>query len=207
MNSSEGTVFIVDDDLSMRRALARLCQSAGLNVKVFESAREFLDSGASDSPACLVLDVRMPGLSGLDLQSELATRNIQTPIVFISGHADIPTSVRAIKAGAVDFLTKPFKDKNLISIIQEALSKDVRLKAAQGELESIKCQLQTLTPRERQVFDLVIKGLLNKQIAAQIGASEQTIKVHRHRVMDKMRVVSIAELVHAAAKLGLLGNR
>jgi RNA polymerase sigma factor (sigma-70 family) len=207
MNSSEGTVFIVDDDLSMRRALARLCQSAGLNVKVFESAREFLDSGASDSPACLVLDVRMPGLSGLDLQSELATRNIQTPIVFISGHADIPTSVRAIKAGAVDFLTKPFKDKNLISIIREALSKDVRLKAAQGELESIKCQLQTLTPRERQVFDLVIKGLLNKQIAAQIGASEQTIKVHRHRVMDKMRVVSVAELVHAAAKLGLLGNR
>jgi len=207
MNSSEGTVFIVDDDLSMRRALARLCQSVGLNVKVFESAREFLESGASDSPACLVLDVRMPGLSGLDLQSELATRNIQTPIVFISGHADIPTSVRAIKAGAVDFLTKPFKDKNLISIIREALSKDVRLKAAQGELEIIKCQLQTLTPRERQVFDLVIKGLLNKQIAAQIGASEQTIKVHRHRVMDKMRVVSIAELVHAAAKLGLLGNR
>ena len=126
--------------------------------------------------------------------------------MFISGHADIPTSVRAIKAGAVDFLTKPFKDKNLISIIQEALSKDVRLKAAQGELEIIKCQLQTLTPRERQVFDLVIKGLLNKQIAAQIGASEQTIKVHRHRVMDKMRVVSVAELVHAAAKLGLLGN-
>ena len=207
MNSSEGTVFIVDDDLSMRRALARLCQSVGLKVKVFESAREFLESGASDSPACLVLDVRMPGLSGLDLQSELATRNIQTPIVFISGHADIPTSVRAIKAGAVDFLTKPFKDKNLISIIREALSKDVRLKAAQGELEIIKCQLQTLTPRERQVFDLVIKGLLNKQIAAQIGASEQTIKVHRHRVMDKMRVVSVAELVHAAAKLGLLGNR
>jgi RNA polymerase sigma factor (sigma-70 family) len=206
MNTSHGTVFIVDDDSSMRKALTRLCQSAGLTVKAFPSARDFLDTGATESPACLVLDVSMPGLSGLDLQTELASRNIRTPIVFITGHGDIPMSVRAMKAGAVDFLTKPFANKDLLAVIRNALSKDVQLVSAQHECEAIQRRLDTLTPRERQVFDLVIKGLLNKQIAAELGASEQTIKVHRARVMEKMEVTSVAELVQAAVKLGVLAS-
>jgi len=204
MNNPQGTVYIVDDDPSMRKALGRLCQTAGLTAKTFASAREFLDSGAPESPACLVLDVRMPGLSGLDLQTELATRNIQTQIVFITGHGDIPTSVRAMKAGAVDFLTKPFKDRDLVAVIRNALSKDVQMKSAHEEHDLIQRRLESLTPRERQVFELVIKGLLNKQIAAELGASEQTIKVHRARVMEKMQVASVAELVQAAVKAGAL---
>ncbi len=204
MNTPNGTVLIVDDDPGMRKALVRLCQSAGLKVKSFASAREFLDAPAPESPACLVLDVRMPGLSGLDLQAELAARDIHTPIVFITGQGDIPTSVRAMKAGAVDFLTKPFKNKDLVAIIRDALSKDVGRQSAQSERNGIQARLDTLTPRERQVFDLVIKGLLNKQIAAELGASEQTIKVHRARVMEKMAVPSVAELVQAAVKIGVL---
>lgn len=201
MKPAEGTVCIVDDDPDMRKALARLCRSAGLQAAPFASAREFLDAGVPEGPACLVLDVRMPGLSGLDLQAEMAARSILTPIVFISGHGDIPMSVRAIKAGAVDFLTKPFRDKNLIAIIRAALDKDVLLKSAQRERETIRRNLQSLTPRERQVFDLVIKGLLNKQIAGELGACEATIKVHRRRVMEKMRVESVAELVQLAVKV------
>jgi RNA polymerase sigma factor (sigma-70 family) len=178
----------------------------GLKPKVFESARDFLNSAAPDGPACLVLDLQMPALSGLDLQSELATRKIQTPIVFISGHGDVPASVRAMKAGAVDFLTKPFKDKDLLAVIQDALAKDVRLKATQEQRETIERRLRLLTPRERQVLEMVIKGMLNKQIAADLGASEQTIKVHRGRVMEKMRVASVAELVQAALAAGVLKN-
>ena len=155
-----------------------------------------------EGPACLVLDVRMPGLSGLDLQAEMAARSILTPIVFITGHGDIPMSVRAIKAGAVDFLTKPFKDKNLVAVIRAALDKDVLLKSAQRERETIRRKLQSLTSRERQVFDLVIKGLLNKQIAGELGACEATIKVHRRRVMEKMEAQSVAELVQMAVKAG-----
>ncbi len=207
MTDSQGTVFVVDDDTSMRKALSRLCVTAGLRVKAFASAREFLDAGAPESPACLLLDVRMPGLSGLDLQTELASRNIQTPIVFITGHGDIPTSVRAMKAGAVDFLTKPFNHKDLIGVIRSALGKDVRLKSDQSERDAIQRRLESLTPRERQVIDLVIKGLLNKQIGAELGASEQTIKVHRGRVMEKMEVTSVAELVQAAVKVGVLETR
>jgi len=188
----------------MRKALARLCTCAGLKARTFASAREFLDIAVPESPACLLLDVRMPGLSGLDLQAELASRNIQTPVVFITGHGDIPTSVRAMKAGAVDFLTKPFKDSNLISVIRHAIGKDLRQQAAHGERQAIQRHLDSLTPRERQVFDLVIQGLLNKQIAAELGASEQTIKVHRARVMEKMHVTSVAELVQAAVKVGAL---
>ncbi len=204
MNTPNGTVLVVDDDPGMRKALVRLCQSSGLQVKSFASAREFLDAPAPASPACLVLDVRMPGLSGLDLQAELAARQIHTPIVFITGQGDIPTSVRAMKAGAVDFLTKPFKNKDLVAIIRDALSKDVGRQSAQSERDGIQARLNSLTPRERQVFDLVIKGLLNKQIAAELGASEQTIKVHRARVMEKMAVPSVAELVQAAVKIGVL---
>lgn len=202
MKPSEGTVFIVDDDPDMRRALARLCGTAGLQAKPFASAREFLDAGVPEGAACLVLDVRMPGLSGLDLQAEMAARNILTPIVFITGHGDIPMSVRAIKAGAVDFLTKPFKDKNLITVIRSALDKDILLKSARRERETIRRNLQSLTPRERQVFNLVIKGLLNKQIASELGACEATIKVHRRRVMEKMEAQSVAELVQMAVKTG-----
>ena len=204
MTSTEGTVFVVDDDHGMRKALERLCQSAGLKVETFASASEFLDHGAPESPACIVLDVRMPGLSGLDLQTELTARNIQTPIVFITGHGDIPMSVRAVKAGAVDFLTKPFRNRDLMTAIRDAISKDVRLKESQVEQQTIERCLQTLTPRERQVFEMVVKGMLNKQIAFELGTSEQTIKVHRGRVMEKMQVTSVAELVQAAVKVGAL---
>ncbi len=204
MTSTEGTVFVIDDDPSMRKALGRLCQSAGLKVKTFASAREFLDGWAPESPACIVLDVCMPGLSGLDLQAEIATRDIQTPIVFITGQGDIPMSVQAMKAGAVDFLTKPFRNKALIAVIREAISKDSRLQESQAEHKTIEHCLQNLTPRERQVFEMVVKGMLNKQIAFDLGTSEQTIKVHRRRVMDKMQVTSVAELVQAAVKVGVL---
>jgi RNA polymerase sigma factor (sigma-70 family) len=204
MPNPEGTVFVVDDDPSMRKALERLCRSAGLKVKTFASAREFLDRGAPDGPACLVLDVRMPGLSGLDLQAEIAARNIQTPIVFITGHGDIPMSVKAMKAGAVDFLTKPFRHRDLMAVIRQAISKDVRLKESRGEQRAVAERLQSLTPRERQVFEMVVKGTLNKQIAFELGTSEQTIKVHRSRVMEKMQVASVAELVQLAVKIGAL---
>jgi RNA polymerase sigma factor (sigma-70 family) len=202
MTNTKGTVFVVDDDPSMRKALERLCRSAGLKVKTFAAARDFLDHAAPDGPACLVLDVRMPGLSGLDLQAEIAARNMQTPIVFITGHGDIPMSVKAMKAGAVDFLTKPFRNTALIAVIREAISKDVRLKESQGEQQTIERRLQTLTPREREVFEMVVKGMLNKQIAFELGTSEQTIKVHRGRMMEKMQVTSVAELVRAAVKIG-----
>lgn len=204
MNDSQGTVSVVDDDPGLRKAVARLCRSAGFQVKAYANAREFLEAGAPASPACVVLDVRMPGLSGLDLQAEMACRNIPTPIVFITGHGDIPMSVRAMKAGAVDFLTKPFQHKDLLEVIRNALKKDVRLTSVHHEREAIERRLESLTARERQVFELVVQGLLNKQIAGELGASEQTIKVHRARVMEKMQVRSVAELVQAAVKVGVL---
>lgn len=204
MNANQGTVFVIDDDPGMRAALARLCQSAGLNVKPFASADEFLLNGEHDGPACLVLDVRMRGLSGLDLQAELAARNNQTPIVFITGHGDIPMSVRAIKAGAVDFLTKPFKGKDLLAIIDVALARDARQRSEGAQQGILQERLRTLTPREREVLNLVVKGLLNKQIAGELGTSEQTIKVHRRRVMVKMQVDSVANLVQAALKAGVI---
>lgn len=204
MNSGEGTVYVVDDDPSLCRAMGRLCRSAGLQVKTFASAREFLSNGAPHSPACLVLDVRLPDLSGLDLQAELAERHIQTPIVFITGHGDIPTTVRAMRAGAADFLTKPFRNQNVLTVIRTAISKDLQIRPLQAQKDALQRRLTTLTPREREVFDRVVKGLLNKQIAGELGASEQTIKVHRGRVMQKMEVASVAELVQAAVKLGVL---
>ncbi len=204
MNPEQGTVYVVDDDASLRKAVGRLCQSVGLEVKTFASAREFLSQGPPASPACLVLDLQMPGLSGLDLQAELAARHIQTPIVFFTGHGDIPKTVQAMRAGAVDFLTKPFRNQDLLGAIQAALSKDRRLQPVKAEKESLQQRLATLTPREREVFERVVKGLLNKQIAAELGTSEQTIKVHRGRVMEKMQMVSVAELVQAAVKLSVL---
>ena len=204
MTTEVATVFIVDDDASVRKALARSIQAAGLHVKTFASARQFLDQGPPEGPGCLVLDVRMPGLSGLDLQAELNSRNIQTPIIFITGHGDIPVSVKAMKGGAVDFLTKPFKVANLIGVIQEAIRKDERLQAHRSKTAEVQRRIQTLTPREREVMALVVQGLLNKQIAVELGAAERTVKVHRGRVMQKMQVQSVAELVRAVeqAKTG-----
>jgi FixJ family two-component response regulator len=200
-------VFVVDDDASIRKALTRLIKSAGYDVTTFASAREFLDHVKSaEQPACLVLDVRMPGLSGLDLQAELQNSSATLPIVFMTGHGDIPMSVRAMKAGAVDFLPKPVKDTELLRAIEQARARAERERAASDELETLRCRLATLTPREREVMAWVVRGLLNKQIAYELGTVEKTIKVHRARVMEKMQVESLAELVRVAQRLGIGGN-
>jgi FixJ family two-component response regulator len=194
-------VFLVDDDDSVLRALGRLIKSAGYEVQTFVSARGFLDSGDfQKGPACLVLDVRMPGLNGLDLQRELQAANATLPIIFITGHGDIPTTVRAMKAGAVDFLPKPLKDAVLLGAIEQALARAARDWAERRKLEALSQRLNTLTPREREVMALVVRGLLNKQIAFELGTVEKTIKVHRARVMQKMGVDSLAELVRIADK-------
>ena len=197
-------VFLVDDDASVRRALARLLKSAGHQVQTFASAREFLGTNAdTEEAACLVLDVRMPGLTGIDLQRELQTMNRSLPIVFITGHGDIPMSVKAMKAGAVDFLPKPVKDTVLLSAIKQALARAVREHTERGELEEIQRRVDTLTPREREVMAWVVRGTLNKQIAFELGTVEKTIKVHRARVMEKMQVNSLADLVRMAEKIGV----
>jgi FixJ family two-component response regulator len=201
---SSPTVFLIDDDPSVRRALARLIKSAGYQVQTFVSAREFLDSMPdATGPACLVLDVRMPGLSGLDLQRELQAANATLPIIFITGHGDIPMSVKAMKDGAVDFLPKPVKDKDLLRAIEPALARSVRERAVRDELEEIQSRVETLTAREREVMNLVVKGWLNKQIAFELGTVEKTVKVHRARVMDKMQVESLAELVSLVERSGI----
>jgi RNA polymerase sigma factor (sigma-70 family) len=200
MTTSDGVVFVVDDDASVRRGLARLIRSMGLEVEVFGSAREFLDHPLPDQPGCLVLDVRMPGLSGLDLQKELASANCAMPIIFITGHGDIPMTVKAMKAGAVDFLPKPFKDQDLLDAIHRAIRQNMESRIRHTELADIQDRLDSLTPREREVFERVIQGMLNKQIAFDLGTSEKTIKVHRARVMQKMRVESVAELVRLAER-------
>jgi FixJ family two-component response regulator len=195
------TVFLVDDDSSVRRALARLIKSAGYQVQIFASAREFLDRKPDETvPACLVLDVRMPGLSGIDLQRELTLTNLVLPIIFITGHGDIPMTVKAMKAGAVDFLPKPVRDADLLRAIEQALTRARREGAERKELEDIQRRIDNLTAREREVMSLVVKGWLNKQIAVELGTVEKTIKVHRARVMDKMQVDSVAELVRLAER-------
>jgi len=197
-------VFLVDDDASVRRALARLLKSAGHQVQTFASAREFLVTNAdTEEAACLVLDVRMPGLTGIDLQRELQTMNRNLPIVFITGHGDIPMSVRAMKAGAVDFLQKPVKDKDLLKAIEQSLARAVRNRSEREEIDQIRQRVESLTPRELEVMALVVTGMLNKQIAFKLGTVEKTIKVHRARVMDKMDVDSIADLVRVAEKIGI----
>jgi FixJ family two-component response regulator len=197
-------VFLVDDDPSVRRALARLIKSAGHQVQTFASAREFLQTkAAAQEAACLVLDVRMPGLSGTDLQRELQILNRSVPIVFITGHGNIPMSVQAMKAGAVDFLPKPVKDTDLLRAIEQALARAVRDRAERNELEDVLERVEKLTPREREVMVLVVRGLLNKQIAFELGTVEKTIKVHRARVMEKMQVDSLANLVRLAEKVGI----
>ena len=201
MSDAEAIVFVIDDDESIREALKSLIRSVGLSVETFASAQDFLQRERSDVAACLILDVRMPGLSGLDLQRDLTDANIHIPIIFITGHGDIPMSVRAMKAGAVEFLTKPFRDQDLLDAIQQALDRDRRARSQQADSADLLSRFHSLTPRETEVFELVVKGLLNKQIALQLGTSEITIKLHRRQVMEKMQADSLADLVRMSEKL------
>ena len=203
MSDVEPIVFIVDDDRAVGDAINRLLDSVGLRGQIFRTAQEFLDSPLRHGPGCLILDVRLPGPSGLDLQSALRESRRPLPIVFITGHASVSTSVRAMKGGAVDFLQKPFNDQELLDCVQRAIETSRRLRADQAEQADLAQRHAALTGREREVLGLVVTGMLNKQIAAALGIAEKTIKVHRARVMDKMRAASVAELVRLAEKLGL----
>lgn len=198
------SVFVVDDDASVRKSLTRLIEAAGYAVEAFGSARDFLKATPTRGPCCLVLDVRMPGLTGLELQSTLAQAVHRIPVVFITGHGDIAMGVKAMKAGAIDFLTKPFTSEDLLDAIRRAVDRDTRDLGHKARADSIHARVETLTPRERQVFALVVTGMLNKQVAAQLGVVEKTVKVHRARVMEKMRAGSIAELVRLADEVGVI---
>lgn len=198
-------VFVVDDDASMREALSRLLNAVGLRAKTFGSAQEFLQSELPDVPGCAVLDVRLPGLSGLDLQREMVERGIHVPVVFITGHGDIPMSVQAMKAGALEFLTKPFRDQDLIDAVRSGIHRDRKARVERAELAQLRDSLAHLTKREREVMALVVAGLLNKQIALRLGTSEKTIKIHRGHVMQKMHAESLADLVRMSQKLGING--
>jgi FixJ family two-component response regulator len=206
MNETPPVVFVVDDEPAVRISLKRLLRSIGLEARTYASAQEFLHSERPDAPACLVLDVRLPGLSGLDLQQELAAANIDLPIIFVTGHGDIPMSVRAMKAGAVEFLTKPFREQDLLEAIQRGIERKRITRQQSAELRTLQRRYALLTPREREVFPRVTSGLLNKQIAAELGASEKTIKVHRGQVMLKMKAESLAHLIQMAGKLHLSSN-
>lgn len=194
-------VHIVDDDKSVRKSLDRLLRSAGLEVQTYASAQDFLFSNHPDCPGCLVLDINMPGLNGLELQETLAAVQSFIPIIFVTGYGDIPSSVRAMKAGAVDFLEKPYDETTLLTAIDLAIKKDLQFRQGSHELAAIKKRVASLTPREREVFHLVVTGMLNKQIAYQLNVAEKTIKVHRGRIMQKMAVQSLAELVRIAERL------
>ncbi len=202
MTTAEAVVFVVDDDAGTRASLKNLIRSVGLRVEAFASAHEFLGSPRPDMPGCLVLDVRLPGLSGLDLQKRMTEVGIEIPIVFITGHGDIPMSVRAMKAGAVEFLTKPFRDQELLDAIQQALERDRNAREQRTEAQELRRRYRLLTPREREVMALVVTGLLNKQVADQLGTSEASVKVHRQHVMEKMRAGSLAALVRMADRIG-----
>jgi len=201
MTEAGSVVFVVDDDPSVRRAIKRLVKSVGLQVELFGSAQEFLRSERPNAPSCLVLDIRLPGISGLDLQRELPAANIHIPIIFITAHGDIPMTVRAMKAGAVEFLTKPFRDQDLLDAIHFALERDYSRRLQEAEVAKLRDRYELLTPREREVLPLVVSGLPSKQIADAIGATEATVKVHRSQLMRKMGANSVADLVRMAEKM------
>jgi FixJ family two-component response regulator len=203
MPQARETVVVVDDDPSVREALGSLIRSVGLQVQLFASAHEFLASPRPNAPACLILDVRMPGLSGLDCQRRLADSGFPIPIIFMTGHGDIAMSVRAMKAGALEFLTKPFRDQDLLDAVQLALERDRIRRSHEQETRTLRDRLASLTPREREVMGWVVSGRLNRQIAGALGTSEITIKAHRARVMRKMEAASVAELVRMAGRLGI----
>ena len=207
MTPLDATVFIVDDDPLVRDALKSLIKSVGLNVHTFSSAREFLDHDHPDEPCCLVLDVRMPLLSGLGLQDELAKRDLTIPVIFITGHGTVPLSVRAMKAGAMDFIQKPFEDQDLLDAIYLAIKQDRQVKRVQAETRKIKQRLKSLTLREHEVFTLVVAGMLNKQIAFDLEMSEHTVKTHRARVMKKMQAESLADLVRLSEKADMFTQK
>jgi len=204
VTEADALVFVIDDDAAMRRSLENLIRSVGLRVEAFASAQDFLSIKREDVPGCLVLDVRLPGLSGLDLQKRMTEADIEIPIIFITGHGDIPMSVQAMKAGAVEFLSKPFRDQELLDAIQQALERDRKSREQRAEVEVLRGRFDLLTPREREVMPLLVAGLLNKQIAAELGSSETTVKIHKHHVMEKMRAGSLAELVRIADRIGIL---
>ena len=201
MTEPSPVVFVVDDDPSLRRAIKRLVESVGSQVELFGSAQEFLQAKRPDAASCLVLDIRLPKISGLEFQRQLTDVGIHIPIIFITAHGDIPMTVRAMKAGAIEFLTKPFRDQDLLDAIQQALERDKTRRAQDAEVEKLRTRYESLTPREREVLPRVVSGLLNKQIAAEIGTSEATVKVHRSQLMRKMGAESLAELVRMSERL------
>jgi FixJ family two-component response regulator len=203
MNAVETTVFVIDDDKAVRTAIRNLLESVGIRVETFNSSQDFLKADRKNVPGCLVLDVRLQGTSGLDFQKQLTASNIVIPVIFITGHGDIPMTVQAMKSGAVDFLTKPFRDQDLLDAIQKAVERDRGGREQESELSEARRRFASLTPREREVMALVIAGYLNKQIAAELGTSETTAKVHRGQVMRKMEVQSLPDLVRIAERLGL----
>jgi FixJ family two-component response regulator len=207
MSEPASIVFVVDDDPSVRRAIKRLVESVGLTVELFGSATEFMSTAHLEVPSCLVLDIRLPGMSGLDFQRELAKAKNEIPAIFITAHGDIPMTVRAMKAGAVEFLTKPFRDQDLLDAIQVALERDRTRRQREAEVAILRERLESLTPREREVLPQVVSGLLNKQVAAELGTTEATIKVHRSQLMRKMGADSLPELVRMAEKIGIYGSK